>query len=531
MILLQAKYRLKSVSALLAACLLAGCFQTDLAPQYKYDYLITGALVFDGSEADSGRITDVAIKDSEIAEIGDLKDQLSLAEVHINAEGLILAPGFIDPHTHADEDLADQQRSLNSNYLTQGVTTVFIGNDGGGPVEINKAVEDIQTNQPGTNVAMFVGHGEVRSAVVGDEDRPASQDELQQMRALVKKAMHQGALGLSAGLYYTPGSFAETEELIELAKEIAPFDGVYESHVRDESSYNIGLVASVEEAIEIGEKAGVAVHIAHIKALGRDVWGKSSEVIQLVEQAQSRGMTVTADQYPWRASGTRISNALIPAWAKDGGKQAMLTRLQDEQLTERLNVDITESLRIRGGGDALLITGGKQEWLGKTLSQIAAQYDLNLVDAARYILVNGDARVASFNMNEDDITAFMRQPWVMTSSDGTQGHPRKYASFPRKFAHYVRDQKVLSLSDFIYRSTGLTAQTFELCRRGYIRNNYFADIVLFDPESFKDQADFFNAEKLSSGVEYLFINGMPAIENGQLSGKRAGHVLKRGECD
>ncbi|UTW54727.1 amidohydrolase family protein [Kordiimonas sp. SCSIO 12610] len=502
----------------------------------QFDTVIINGTVFSGNPDDNGQTLDIGIKDERIVFIGDLGNTSYKTEKTIDASGHIVSPGFIDPHTHALGDLQNTDTSINVNYLTQGVTTVFVGNDGGGPVDTEAVMADVKAKSPGTNVAFFIGHGKVRSHVVGDDARAPSTDELKRMRELVHASMEAGAVGLSSGLFYDPGSFSETAEVIALAEEIAPYGGVYDTHLRDESAYNIGLIASVEEAIEIGRQSGAKVHLAHIKALGTVVWGQSADIIKIVEAAHSEGLKVTADQYPWRASGTRISNALVPIWAKDGGNDAMIARLADPTLADRLKQDMEEALKIRGGPDALLVVDSPLEDIkGKTLREIAEERKLTFVDAAKEIIIAGNARVASFNMNDDDIRAFMAQPWVMTSSDGTNGHPRKYASFPRKYTQYIKDNQnhapVMDLGRFIHQSSGLTAETFSLCDRGYIREGYIADITIFDPDRYADKADFYNATLLSEGVTDLLVNGVQMIEAGRLTGNRSGQVLKRDNCN
>ena len=517
---------------------LLSCSQANQRDVKQFDTVIINGTVFVGEAKGESAAAGVGINDGRVTFVGDLNSIDYEAQETLDASGMIVAPGFIDPHTHAMLDLRFKKSSLNVNYLTQGVTTVFVGNDGGGPVNTAATMVGIQANSPGTNVALFVGHGQIRQAVIGNEARAATDEELAEMRTLVRDAMEAGAVGLSAGLYYAPGSFAETSELIELNKEVGLKGGVYDSHLRDESAYNIGLVSAVEEAIEIGRKSGTKVHLAHIKALGTVVWGKSKEIIEIVEAAQAEGIQVTADQYPWQASGTRVSAALVPKWAMDGGTDAMIARLQDPTLKERLDKDMEEGLVIRGGPGALLISNAPVESIvGKTLKEIAEERGLGYIETAKQLVIETRARasVASFNMNEDDIRAFMVQPWVMTSSDGSVGHPRKYASFPRKYAKYVKGTEnypsVMDTGTFIYRSSGLAADTFGLCNRGYLREGYIADVVVFDPEVFEDSADFFNARVLSKGVTHLLVNGVTTIKNGDLTGQRGGTVLKRAQCN
>lgn len=503
------------------AAVLLGC-SIKPTEEEVYDIAIEGGLVFDGTGA-PGVSTNIGIIGSEIVYVGAASNLN--AKQTINANGMIVAPGFIDPHTHAFEERPEEGPDYLESYTSQGVTTVLSGNDGGGPVNTERAYEELKVRGLGANFGLFVGHGSVRRAVIGMEDRQASSQELEQMKALVAGAMKAGALGLSSGLFYSPGSFAETAEVIELARVAAEYGGVYESHIRDESNYSIGLIAAIEEAIEIGQEANIPVHIAHIKALGVDVWGQSEEIIQRIEAAQADGIRVTADQYPWLASGTRVSNALIPRPAMAGGRDALYNRLRNPELLPDLKAAMAENLRRRGGPASILLTSGSKAWRGLTLGEYAEKNQTSPIDAAVEIVLSGDAKIASFNMNEDDVQTFMRQPWVMSSSDGGDGHPRKYASFPQKYQQYVVEEKVLTLAEFIHKSSGLTAQTFGIDDRGEIKPGMKADIVIFDPETYGPMATYENPAEYSVGVEHLLVNGQFTIENGQRTKAAHGELV------
>lgn len=494
------------------------------------DVQITGGLVFDGA-SDEGQVLDLFIRGDEIVFVGHAKDANFTAETTIDAAGLIVAPGFIDPHTHTTSDVlfGTNSKSLQG-YLTQGVTTVVSGNDGGGPTDVAGALRAVGERGVGSNFALFTGHGSLRTEAMGRDNRPPTLDEMQTMEQALRASLDAGSLGLSTGLYYAPASYATTDEIIELAKITAEFDALYDSHIRDESTYSIGLLGAIEEALEIGRQSGVAVHIAHIKALGVDVWGQSAEVIAAIEAAQAEGIRVTADQYPWSASGTRISNALIPNWAKADSDEAMFDRLRSPENQDRLRDEITENLRRRGGADAILLVARADNLPSRTLTEEAEALGVDPVQAAIDIVLGGDSRIASFNMQDQDIERFMARDWVMTSSDGTNGHPRKYASFPRKYRSYVVEKPVLSLADFINRSTSLTAQTLKLCRRGRLQAGNYADIVIFDPETFGPVADFSNPGELSRGVVHLFVNGQHSINQGQVAGALYGRPLRRADC-
>lgn len=521
----------KKLLFMIVALLALACAPQDGPAKRTVDTLFIGGLVYSGAEGDRGEILDVGIAADRVVFVGDAEAEGVIAQETVNAENLIVAPGFIDPHTHTLNDLLSEEGRLNVNYLTQGVTTVLTGNDGDGPIEIATTLNAFESKGVGTNVGLFVGHNTIRKSAIGGADREPTAREMEHMRGIVRAAMADGALGLSSGLYYAPGSFAKTEELVELASVAAEFGGVYESHIRDESSYSVGLLAAIEEALEIGMKSGASVHVAHIKALGVDVWGHSAGVIELIEEARRAGQRVTADQYPWAASGTHISNALIPNWAKAGSLEDMHARLRNQALQSKLTIEIEENLRNRGGADSLLIVAGNEAWVGKTLLDISQDRQESAVKTAIQVILEGDARVASFNMQESDIEAFMSQSWVATSSDGTDGHPRKFGSFPRKYRHYVVDKGVISQAEYIRRSTGLVADIFGLCGRGYIRENFVADIVVFDPKTFGENATFSEPERISSGVVHLLVSGAPVIVDGGLDNTTAGKPLRRKRCN
>lgn len=491
------------------------------------DILIVGGTVYDGTNTPS-RSLDIAITADQIVFVGENGSAQFSADKVIDATGLIVAPGFIDPHTHSLGNLQDPERKLNANYLTQGVTTVFNGNDGGGPTNIRETLDELEENGIGTNTALFVGQGTVRRSVMQMRAEEPTYGELEIMKGQVRVAMDEGALGLSTGLYYAPGSYSTTEEVIELAKEIAPYDGIYESHIRDESTYNIGLLGAIKEVIDIARAAEIKGHVGHIKALGVDVWGQSKQAIEMIETAQAEGLRISADQYPWLATGTGVVGALLPRYVQEGGTEAMHARLRDPDQLPQIKADMAENMRKRGGPDALLLSGGDGNMVvGRTLGEEAAARGKDPIDTAIEIIFEGGSNIANFAINEDDLRAFIQKPWVMTSSDGSFGHPRKFATFPTKYREYVVNKGYITLQDFIHRSTGLTADTFKLCDRGYIDTDMFADIVIFDPEEFAPVADFVNPRELSVGVKYLLLNGGLAIDNGVLTGELNGRGLTR----
>ncbi|HET6524881.1 MAG TPA: amidohydrolase family protein [Sphingopyxis sp.] len=503
------------------------------------DLILRGGTIYSG-EAEPFR-GDVAIRGDRITYVGPKAP--GTATRTIDATGLIVAPGFIDPHTHVGEALAssDPAARLVLPFLTQGVTTAFIGVDGGGDPDIARTFGTAKagaggegeaglgqsTRDFGINFAAFVGLGAVRSKVIGAADRAPTPAELGQMTGLVDKAMCDGALGLSTGLFYAPQSFAKRDEVVALAKAAAAKGGIYDSHLRDESSYTIGLTAAVDEALSIGRDANIPVHIAHIKALGVDVHGQAPAIIAQIEKAQKAGQIVHADQYPWSASGTGLSAALLPRWAQDGGRAAMLKRFDDSATMARMRPEIAENLRRRGGPASLLITSGPAGVENKTLEDVAKERGVDPVDAAIAILRQREAGVASFNQTEADIAAFMTRPWVVTSSDASRGHPRYYASYARKYATYVKDKRVLDLKSFIAQSTTVTARLFGLEGRGELKAGAFADVIAFDPATFAPRADYAHPALFSTGMRFVLVNGVLALENGEPTGAAGGTPLPR----
>ena len=511
--------KMRRLALLPAIGALAAC--TAPAPRGSVDLLIRGGTVYTGAR---GAFTgDVAVSGDRITAVGP---SLALAATRIiDAKGMVVAPGFIDPHTHLEDQLLseDSRTRLVPGFLMQGVTTAFIGNDGRGNPDIAKVLASASERPVGINYAAYVGFGDVRMKVIGEANRAPTTDELARMRSMVASSMCQGALGLSTGLFYAPQSFAETAEVAALAGEAGKRGGTYDSHIRDESSYNVGLSAAIDEALAIGREGRVHVNISHIKALGVDVQGQAPAIVAKVEEARKAGQAVTADQYPWSASGTRLVASLVPLWAQEGGRRVLLRRLDDPALVPRLRSDMAENLRKRGGPAALLITQGDLK--GRTLADLARSHGGDAVAAALAVIRVQDPPVASFNQSEGDIAAFMRRPWVMTGSDASPGHPRAYGSFARKYRKYVAEDRVLTLGDFIHRSSSLAADTFKLEGRGRLQPGAFADIVVFDPKLYASRATYEQPTLLAGGVQTVLLNGVVAVDKGELTGNAAGRAL------
>ena len=532
-----AKLKMVAVNVILAmAAVVTPVLGTAQEP--AADIIIRGGTIYPGNAAPFRG--DVAIRGDRIVYVGPKAP--GGAKKVVDATGLIVAPGFIDPHTHADEALAssDPAARLVLPFLMQGVTTAFIGVDGRGDPDIARtlgrtvAVETSGESPSasserdfGINFAAYIGFGSVRLKVIGETGRAPSATELAQMSSLVSEAVCQGALGLSTGLAYTPQSFAKTDEVVALARAAAAKGGVYDSHLRSESSNGIGVKGAIEEALTVGREADIPIHIAHIKALGVDVQGQAPAIIAIIEAAQRAGQVVHADQYAWSAGQTSLTAALIPIWALDGGRAAMLKRFGDAATMGRMRPEIAENLRRRSGAASLLVTSGPAGTQGKTLEAIAKEQGAGPIEAAIAILKQRDGLVVNFMMSESDIGAFMQRPWVVTSSDASLGHPRYYGSFARKYATYVKDKKVISLQAFIDQSTAATAAMFGLAGRGQLKVGAFADVIAFDPKNFAPRADYTNPFLLATGMRTVVVNGQIAIENGAPTGVASGRPLPR----
>ena len=491
------------------------------------EILIQNGIVYNGIDKTSTSFS-IAIKDDKIVFVGDENSVSIHASKTIDAKGLIVSPGFIDPHTHADRELKDPEKSHNKPFLFQGITTVVVGNDGDSFFPTSEYKEKYETHGIGTNAVLLVGHGTVRKQVMGTSDRKANEEEITKMQALVQQEIDAGALGISTGLFYSPGSYSNTEEVIALAKTVSKNGGIYDTHLRDESSYTVGLIPAIEEAIEIGRQAKLPIHISHIKCLGIDVWKQSEAIITLVENARKDGVNVTANQYPYAASATGLKAAVVPRWAESGGKDSLFIRYKNPKLKQQILEETKKNIIRRGGPDKLLIVKAiDSSFVGKNLLEISQFLNVSPEIAVYDALKTGYVRVASFNMNEIDIHNFMKQDWVVTGSDGNTGHPRKYGSFPRKYHKYVKQEKVINMATFINGSTSKTAGIFKIPNRGRLQEGYYADIIIFNPETFKDVADYTDAFQFAEGLEYSIINGKLSVENGEFTGQLNGKVLKK----
>lgn len=500
----------------------------------EFDTIIRNARVLDGSGT-PWFYADVALKDGRIAAMGRIDASRTATDV-IDANGLYLAPGFIDAHSHAWSAIGAEKTAGATSLLTQGVTTVFINPDGFGPVDLAEQRGKIEAAHPGVNVAQLIGHNSVREAVMGFKSADPTAEQLERMKDLVRRGMQAGAFGLSAGPFYSPGNFSKTPEHVALAEVAAGFDGFYTSHIRDESRYSIGLVAAVDEVIQIAREAHLPGIVSHIKASTPACWGLSGEVIAHVSAARLAGVEVFADQYPYDASATSLGSLLLPPDAQEGGDAQLLKRLSSPRTLAPIRKAVAANLERRGGPGLLQVTGYEKDrsFEGKRLDAIAQSLGIDPVDAAIQIIRGGDAAVISYTMSEADIRAFMAQPWTMTSTDGDlpetdseRVHPRAYGTFPRKLRRYALDEHLITLENAVHSMTGLTATVLRMPDRGAVRVGAWADLVLFDPATVRDVATYENARQLSQGIRFVFVNGGVALRDGVVTGKRTGRVLSR----
>ena len=502
----------------------------------QVDVLIRGGALHDGSGA-APRVGDLAIANGRIAGVGDLAGW-SAART-IDAGGRVVAPGFIDTHSHAAESLVRKGLHSAGALLAQGITTIVANPDGGGPIDLEAQRTRMRVLGLGVNVAPLVGHGSIRSAVLGGDDRAPTGTERDRMRTLVRTALQAGAFGLSSGFFYTPGAYATTGEVTDLMRVAAETLGrsaVHTSHIRDEGTYSVGVVQAVDEIIAIAEDSTTTGVVTHMKALGPDAWGRTTECAARIDAARARGVAVWADQYPYEASGTSLFAALVPRTAQEGGRTALVTRLADPAVRAALLPEVRENIRRRGGAASLMVAFHPPDRSveGLSLEAIARQRQTTAEDAALSLIARHDTATVSFNMSMDDIEFLMRQPWMMTCSDGAiylpgegKPHPRGHGAFTRKLTAFVRDRKTLTLEQALHGMTGLPAQVFSLAGRGVLREGAHADVVVFAPAALRDEATYQDPHRHASGMSYVFVNGVAAVDDGRPTLALAGVSLRR----
>ena len=528
------RFLLVAAAALAAACSNGPPPEGEAGPAV----LFRDGRILDGT-GNPWYLGDVLVVGDRIARVGVIPaEEVPAGAREVEAAGLTIMPGFIDPHSHAGSGLATPELRAGEPVIRQGITTVMVNPDGGGEVDLAEQGRSLREGGIGVNVALMIGHGAVRREVLGMEDRPPTAEELERMAGLVRSGMEAGAFGMTGGLYYAPGSYAANDEVVRLAAEIAPF-GAFISHIRDESDYNIGLVAAVEEVIEVAETHGIRGVVTHFKALGPPVWGLSREATAAIDAARARGVEVFADQYPYEASGTSIVGALVPRWALAGetmpGMPSPLeNRLHSPADRARLRAEMLVALERRGGADTLLLSRHRADTAleGRYLSDLAEEWDLEPIDAALRLLDAGGAGLVSFNMSEEDIAHIMTREWTMGSSDGGlvpagegRPHPRYYGAFPRRIARYVRERGVLTLAEAVRGMTSLPATVFRMPDRGQVARGRIADLLIVDMGGFRDVATYEDPHALAEGIVYALVAGVFAIEDGEATGALAGQVL------
>jgi len=498
----------------------------------EYDLLLTGGKIIDGT-GNSWFYGDVALKDGKIIAIGKLP--ASGARTVLDARGKVVAPGFIDVHTHIEDD----ERSVPTadNFIFDGVTSVVTGNCGSSNTDIRHYFSQLDSVKTSINVATLIGHNSVRNAVMGDSQRDPSGDELQQMEQLVSDAMLAGAVGFSTGLIYVPGTYARTPEVIALAKVASQYHGVYASHIRDEGDY---VTEAIEEAVNIGRQANIPVEISHFKVTYKPNWGRSANTIRQIEQAREQGVDVTVDQYPYIASSTSL-NTLLPTWAFGGGKDSLMSRLNDPAIRNKVKGEMLESLKkkqLKSYSYAVVANYAIDTTAnGKNISEIniLGGRKSKAGDEAETIMDmvgKGGAQMVFFSMSEDDLQNIMKYPFSMFASDAGiiqfgsgAPHPRGYGTNARVLGHYVRELKVIKMEEAIRRMTSLPAQKFQLRDRGLIREGMAADIVVFDEGIVGDRSTFTHPHAYSTGFRYVIVNGQIVIKDGIHTGVRSGVVL------
>ncbi len=527
-----------------------------------YGLVIRDAEVIDGSGRPAFK-ADVAVKGDRIVRVAGRIDDP--AERTISAPGLVVSPGFVDIHSHSDMSVG--RHPLAESKISQGVTTEVTGNCGIGPwpmvparreaIEAFMRVHGYLTPPGGLdwtdfdsfaaaterlglgpNLAPLAGHGTIRIAVMGADNRPPTPDEQAEMERLLEEQLAQGAFGFSTGLIYPPGSFAATEELVGLGLVAARHDALYSTHLRGEAAT---LMAAVEEAVRIGRESGVRVEISHFKSVGRPFWGRGPLMRETLAAARAAGVDVTADQYPYEATSTTLS-MLVPGWAHAGGPAALLERLADPTLKDKIGQAMAAELEIRGGAAGVMITrlGGERNlaFTGKTVADLARAWNLEPAEAARRLLLEEKAAVGGvyFCLSPQDVETIMADDHVAIGSDGRgfaaagakeSTHPRSYGTFPRVLGRFSRERGLMGLPAAVRKMTSLPAGRAGLAERGLVREGWYADLVVFDPAGVRDTADFASPHQYARGIEHVLVNGVAVVSEGAFTGRGGGRVLRR----
>lgn len=528
----------------------------------EYDLIITNGIVYNGT-GDQPVATDIGIIDDQIVKVGTIRNKSGATEV-LDAEGQAIAPGFINMLSWGAGSLVEDGRSISG--IKQGVTLELFG-EGSSPGPLSREMQQsrwgdneddydwrslgeslqwMEDNGVSTNVGSFVGATTLRIHEVGRNDREPTNEEMQNMKDLVREAMEEGAMGLGTSLIYAPAFYASTEELIELSKVVGEYNGMYISHIRSEGNR---FLESVEELITIGREAGVHAEIHHLKAAGKDNWHKLDEVINRVEAVRGEGQPVTANMYTYEAAATSLA-AIFPPWTQDGGHSRWIERLKDPDIRAQIVDEIkTPSdewenfYLMSGGGENIILVGFRSDelrhYVGMTLSEIAKERGIDEVEAAIDLTIEDNNRIGSiyYLMSEENVERQVQLPWMSFGSDGgtfaaegdilnRQMHPRAWGNFARLFAKYVRDLNLITIEEAVHRLTGLPATNLKLHKRGFIKEGYFADLVIFRPETIQDHATFENPHQYATGVDHVFVNGIQMLKNGEHTGNIGGRFIK-----
>jgi N-acyl-D-amino-acid deacylase len=517
----------------LLALVTVGC-----APKPKpvtLDVFFTGGLIYDGSGT-TPYAAHVGVANGKITLLDPLAEQAVNATETLDISGLWIAPGFIDAHSHAMLEVDFGNDAIP--YLTQGITTVVLGLDGDGTTDVADRFAQWQSTGIGVNGMHFAGHGYIRSQVMGREDRAPNDDEMVQMKGMLSVAMEQGAFGLSTGLFYVPGTYASTEEVIELARMAAAYpNAIYDTHDRDLGAVyeGVGYEASVEEGIRITEESGLRGIFSHYNLQGAHNYGRAEVGAKLINNARDRGVDIWAAQHPYTATQSNLRSYTIPDWAAAGGREAMLARFDDLQSSGSIREATNAMLQVRGGAGNIKFVDPREDLNGRTLTEVANTREESAADTVQWILRTGNAVVMNLELYDHNNTRRLAQePWMMTCTDGRtprpdqpMTHPRAFGAFPKKMRHFVFEEKLLT-PEFVIRSfSGLAADFYQLNDRGYIKDGYIADMVVIDPMRYRDLATFDQPQRLSEGVVHALVNGRFAIRNEQITGTLAGMPIAR----
>jgi N-acyl-D-amino-acid deacylase len=524
-----------SIFTLMVTFVASGPGNLPLAQQAAtpaYDLVITNGRVVDGTGNPWFR-ADVAIKDGRIARIGHIDP--GQARQVLDARGQVVAPGFIDVHTHVESIYSQPDAE---NFVRMGVTSLVTGNCGYSATDIGKFLGRIKEQPLAVNLATLIAHGSVRSKVMGLDNRAPTPEELQKMEGLVEQGMKDGAVGLSTGLIYVPGTYATTDEIVALARIVARYNGLYATHMRNEGTE---VVEAIRESIGIGEQAGLPVEISHFKISSRKLWGKSDVTLGLVREARQRGLVVTVDQYAYTASSTSL-DVRLPEWALAGGREEGKKRLADKATRERIILEMKESLKKSGFKDydyaVVADYAPNHSFNGKSIKEITKEVrgksDLkSQIEQVLEMYQAGGAGMVYHGMSEEDVKEIMREPFTMVASDSGvrrfgegMPHPRGYGNNARVLGHYVRELRLLTLEDAVRKMTSLPAQTFNLRDRGLLREGFAADVVIFDDATIGDRATYASPHQYAAGITSVIVNGQTVFSDGEMTKARPGIALR-----